>query len=343
MSSPAQTLRIVSSVGLPEAKLDVIRAAAPGAEVLNIPESQEACLEHVAGADIWLAHQGQVAHMPALGARLRWIQLSSAGAEQVFASPHIHADVTYTNASGVQSVGMAEFTLGLLLSHAHRLPALTDLYARRRWPSPSEVRAGLMADELFGMTLGLVGYGSINSALARRAAACGMRILACKRDPQIHAVPRWNPAGAGDPEGRLPQAWYGPQQLSAMLPQCDVVVVAIPLTPATRGLVGESFLRAMRPTARLINLGRGQIVQEPALLRALREGWIAGAMLDVVSQEPLPATSPLYAAPNLLVTPHISSAIKKYWERLAELFAENLRRYNAGQPLLNVIDREKGY
>jgi phosphoglycerate dehydrogenase-like enzyme len=151
------------------------------------------------------------------------------------------------------------------------------------------------------------------------------------------------PPAPATPKAGCPKPGMGRNNSARCSPQCDVVVVAIPLTPATRGLVGESFLRAMRPTARLINLGRGQIVQEPALLRALREGWIAGAMLDVVSQEPLPATSPLYAAPNLLVTPHISSAIKKYWERLAELFAENLRRYNAGQPLLNVIDREKGY
>jgi phosphoglycerate dehydrogenase-like enzyme len=191
--------------------------------------------------------------------------------------------------------------------------------------------------------LGLVGYGSIGSAVAQLAHAYGMRVLACKRDPGVHAVPRWNPTGAGDPTGTLPERWFGPQQLHEMLGLCDYVVLAVPVTSATRNMIGEDALRAMSRQAIFVNVGRGALVQEPALARALREGWIAGAAIDVTCREPLPAESELYDAPNLIITPHISSATRRYYERLTDLFLLNLERFSAGSPLLNTLNRDLGY
>lgn len=336
-------LRILSTIGLGEHELELVRAAAPQAEVVQLSE-RPGWLNDVCEFDAWLAHGAHVCAAPSLGGgRLRWVQLSSAGAENVFASCQIDADMIYTNASGVQSVGIAEYAVMTLLSFARHYPHLLDLHRQRHWPAPKEIFESLMVDELRDATLGLVGYGSISSAIAHLAQPFGMRILACKRDPSTHRVPRWNPPGAGDPAGELPAAWYGTAQVTDMLSVCDYVVSAIPLTPATRGIIGEDAFRAMRPSTVFINVGRGGLVQEPALARALREGWIAGAAVDVVSHEPLPADSELYDVPKLFISPHISSATTKYYARMTELFTENLSRYQAGLPLLNVLDRTKGY
>jgi len=335
-------VRILSTIGLPATSLERIRSVVPSAEVIQLAEPadwQPAVLD----TDIWLAHVAQVCSAPALGARLRWVQLSSAGAEALFASPRIHAPILYTNASGVQSVGMAEYVLSVLSCFTRQIPELLSLQRAHHWPVPAEIFDHLMADELRGMTLGLVGYGSINSAVAHLAHAFGMHILACKRDPSEHRVPRWNPAGAGDPDGALPERWYGPAQITEMLALSDYVVAACPLTAETAGMIGAKALQAMPRHAILINVGRGGLVQEAALVEALREGEIAGAVLDVVQGEPLPASSALYDLPHVIITPHISSATKKYYQRMTEVFVENLRRDATGEALYNVLNRDKGY
>jgi len=149
--------------------------------------------------------------------------------------------------------------------------------------------------------------------------------------------------GNGTQEVEGVDALYPPDQLHEMLGLCDYVVLSVPLTRETEKMIGEAELRAMRSNAYLVNIARGRVVDELALIRALREGWIAGAGLDVTEEEPLPADSPLYAMPNVILTPHISGASVHYDERLAALFAENLRRYRAGEPLLNLYDAARGY
>jgi phosphoglycerate dehydrogenase-like enzyme len=327
---------------LPEPQLALVRAAVPDADVTQLSDAS-AWHAAILQTDVWLAHSAQVCAAPALGSRLRWVQLSSAGAEVLFASPRIEAPVIYTNASGVQSVGIAEYVMGMLACFSRQIPLLLGMQAERRWPKPGEVFERLMANELRGATLGLVGYGSINSAVAQLAHAYGMRVLACKRNPAAHGVPRWNPKGVGDAKGRLPERWYGPAQMGDMLANCDYVVVACPLTPQTTGMVDERFFAAMGKQAIFINVGRGGLVKEPALIQALRDGQIAGAAVDVVGREPLPAESELYDAPRLIITPHISSATTLYFERMTELFVENLRRDAAQESLLNVVNRELGY
>jgi phosphoglycerate dehydrogenase-like enzyme len=172
-----------------------------------------------------------------------------------------------------------------------------------------------------------------------------MTVLACKRDPSQRADTGYAAPGTGDPEGRLPDTWYAPDELHDMLRRSDAVVLAAPLTRETERMIDARALAAMKPSAYFINVGRGGSVDEAALARALTDGRIAGAAIDVFGEEPPPAGHPLYAldVPHLILSPHVSGFLPTYDERCTDLFAENLRRFLAGAPLLNLVDRAKGY
>lgn len=272
--------------------------------------------------------------------RLRWVQLLSAGAEHATQHPALSGQVLLTTTSGIHAVNIGEYVLSLMLAWAHHVPAMLDLQRRAEWP---EGRFQLFSPhELRGGTVGIVGYGSIGREVGRLAHAFGMRVLALQRgdDPSDHGyiIP-----GVGDPQGRIPARFYRPHELRAMLAECDHVVLAVPLTDATRNLIGADELRAMKPTAFLVNIARGGVVDETALIQALEEGWIGGAGLDVFAQEPLPADSPLWGMENAILTPHIAGMTPHYHARAADVFEENLRRYLAGEPLLNQVDWGEGY
>jgi phosphoglycerate dehydrogenase-like enzyme len=173
--------------------------------------------------------------------------------------------------------------------------------------------------------------------------AFAMTILACKRDPSRREDPGYALPGTGDPEGRLPDAWFAPDGLVELLARSDVVVMAAPLTRETERMIDARALAAMKPGAYFINVGRGGSVDEPALARALAERRIAGAAVDVFAQEPSPPGHPLYGLENVILSPHVSGFIPSYDDKCTDLFAENLRRFLAGAPLLNVVDRAKGY
>jgi phosphoglycerate dehydrogenase-like enzyme len=279
---------------------------------------------------------------PRQAPRLRWVQLSSAGANHVIRHPLFATDVVFTNNSGLHAINIGEYVFASILAWTRKLPELFDLQRKREWPSDRWTRFG--PSELRGATLGIVGYGSIGREVGRLAKSFGMRVLALKR--RIESAREQNAYefdGVGDPAGALPDALYGPAQLREMLAQCDYVVLAAPLTRETRGMMGEAELRAMKRTAYLVNIARGEVCDESALIQALREGWIAGAGLDVFAKEPLPETSPLWTLPNVILTPHLSGFSPNYEQRAVDIFCENLRRYIAGQPLLNVVDKSTGY
>lgn len=185
-----------------------------------------------------------------------------------------------------------------------------------------------IGEDVAGKVLGIMGLGQIGKPLAARAAAFGMRVVGTKRTPE--PVPHVDLV--------LP-----PDRIGDLLTEADYVVALLPLTPETRGRMGEREFRSMKPAAVFINVSRGPIVQEAALVRALREGWIAGAGLDVFEAEPLPADNPLYDFPQVIITPHVSGITPKFFERIATIFSRNLRRYVTGEPLANVIDVERGY
>jgi phosphoglycerate dehydrogenase-like enzyme len=246
--------------------------------------------------------------------------------------------------SGVHAATIAEYAVTMLLALAHRVPRMVEWQARGAWP-PDEQRWPLFVpSEVRGATLGIIGYGSIGRELARIAkAAFGMTVLASKRDPARRADDGYCLPGTGDPEGRLPDEWLGHAQLDSLLARSDVVVLCAPLTAETRGLIGDAALGRMKPSAYFINVGRGASVDEAALARALRDRRIAGAAVDVFAQEPPPAGHPLYGLDNVILSPHVSGFLPSYDEKCSVLFAENLRRHLVGEPLLNLVDRARGY
>jgi phosphoglycerate dehydrogenase-like enzyme len=252
--------------------------------------------------------------------------------------------IPLVTASGVHASTIAEYAITVLLALAHRVPRMVEWQGRGGWP-PDEQRWSLFVpSEVRGATLGIVGYGSIGRELARIAkTAFAMSVLACKRDPSQRKDPGYTLPGTGDPDGLLPDAWLGPDGLPELLARADVVVMCAPLTAQTRHLIGARELARMKASAYFINVGRGASVDEAALARALSERRIAGAAIDVFAQEPPPAGHPLYALDNVIVSPHVSGFLPSYDDKCTDLFAENLRRYLAGAPLLNVVDRARGY
>jgi phosphoglycerate dehydrogenase-like enzyme len=236
---------------------------------------------------------------------------------------------------------MAEFALAMILALGHRLPEINAQQNRSEWPRDHWER--FRPQELRTSTVGIIGYGSIGREVARLVRAVGATVLAAKRDAMHPADTGYTIPGLGDPTGDLFNRLYPYQAVRSMLKECDFVVVAAPLTSETRGLIGAAELAAMKPTAFLINMARGGIVDQGALLAALQERRIAGAALDVFSEEPLPSNSPFWKLPNVIVTPHIGGMSMHYNERAIDLFKENLRRYLTGAPLLNRFDPQKGY
>ncbi|HEY3067498.1 MAG TPA: D-2-hydroxyacid dehydrogenase [Methylomirabilota bacterium] len=277
--------------------------------------------------------------------KLGWVQLHMAGVNALHDHP-LYTDTTIplTTTSGVHAGTIAEYAITAVLALAHRVPRMVEWKARGGWP-PDERRWDLFVPtEIRGATLGIIGYGSIGRELARLAkTAFGMRVLACKRDPSRRRDAGYSPPGTGDPDGALPDAWLSPKELPDLLPRSDVVVMCAPLTPETRHMIGARELAMMKRSAYLVNVGRGPSVDEVALATALVERRIAGAAIDVFAEEPPAAGHPLYAAPNVIVSPHVSGFLPSYDDRCTELFAENLRRYLAGTPLLNLVDRARGY
>jgi phosphoglycerate dehydrogenase-like enzyme len=271
---------------------------------------------------------------------LRWMQGHFAGVERYLDHPLLKS-VVLTTSSGIHAPAMAEYILMMMLAFAHQLPRMIEHQKRGEWP---QGRWALFAPrELRGTVVGIVGYGSVGREVARLAKAFGMQVLATKRDLTRVTDEGWRLPGVGDPLTQSVDRLYPAETLRAMLGECDYVVLTVPLTPATRNLIGVEELTCMKPGAVLINVARGGVVDEAALIEALRAGTIRGAALDVFAEEPLPAGSPLWTLPNVILSPHVSGFTLDYDGRTMALFAENLRRYVVGEPLLNVVDRGRGY
>jgi phosphoglycerate dehydrogenase-like enzyme len=256
--------------------------------------------------------------------RLKWVQTSSAGVDTLVGTKLWQSDVILTNVSGIHALPTREHVLGMMLMFVKHAPLYFANKQNRVWKQH-------MPDQLCGKTLGVVGLGRIGGAIARAAKAFDMRVVATRRSVTGHET------------SPMADVLYPAGKLAEMLGESDFVVVAVALTEETRKLIGERELRAMKPTAYLINIARGPVIDEAALTRALQEGWIAGAGLDVFEKEPLPQGSELWTLPNVIITPHVAGIMSDYNARAIEVFCENLRRYLAGQPLINVIDRTRGY
>ena len=272
---------------------------------------------------------------------LQWVQTHYAGVDTLKNSALWQTDIRITTASGVHAANMAQYAMTQILIWAHRVPNWFSYkqskgWAKNRWET-------FVPQELNGKTLGILGYGSIGRELARLAKPFGLKILVTKRDARQPVDTGYAADGSGDAEGTLPDRIYPSEATRSMLAECDFVVITLPLTERTQHLFNEEMLKAMKPTAFLVNVGRGGIIKEADLVRGLKKGWLAGAGLDVYEVEPLPEDSPLWEMENVIMTPHISGFTPHYDERATDIFAENLRRYLTGEPLLNLVNRDEGY
>jgi phosphoglycerate dehydrogenase-like enzyme len=323
MSEP---LKVVSSwIFKPEA-LAKVRAAADS-EVICI-ENKEDLLPALYDAEVYCG--GNIPeNWREVAPRLRWLQYPAAGIDRLRKHPILQPDsgVLVTTARGIHITQIGEYVLCSMMMFNRSWPDLIRLQDKGIWPKTNTFRER----ELAGHTLGIVGLGNIGRRVAQLARPFGMRIMATSSS--VHE---------GDTDPDVDQL-YPLAQLHDMLSQSDYVVISVALTDKTEKLIGEAELRAMQPHTYLVNIARGKVIDEEVLIRALREGWIAGVGLDVFEQEPLPGNSPLYTLPNVIMSPHIAGGSERGDERFSDLFADNLRRYRAGQPLRNLYDPQRGY
>ena len=323
-------VRVHIATALSPERLDRVRAVSPRLQVTYRPYIvQEAPVGMQAGLeDVEVLLTYHAGFAMAATPRLRWVQLAGDGVDYLLGTPIMASDVMLTNAR-LFAGPIAEYTIAVMVMLTRMLPkALREFQAERRWPR--DHWSEYAGTELAGRILAILGFGSIGRQLARVAQAMDMRVIGTRRS-------------VGEPTLEDGVEVYPPDALQEVMARGDFVVVCLPLTPETAGAVGQAELRAMKPSAYLVAVGRGRVIDEAALLRCLREGWIAGAALDVFAQRPLPPDSPLFDLPNVILTPHMSGISANYYERMVTLFCDNLDRYLAGRPLLSPVDKQKGY
>jgi phosphoglycerate dehydrogenase-like enzyme len=283
---------------------------------------------HIPDAEIYVGFILPPASL-ALARELRWVHATAAGVDQLCYPEMQRHPALLTNASSVMAEPVAEHAMALILALAKRIPAAIAFQKQLFWAQTEVSMEGPGALELQDATLGLVGLGGIGQELVKRARAFGMRIVAVKRDP----------ATGGEWADRV----LPPTGLHEMLSEADFVVLAAPHTGATKRLMGAAEFAAMKRSAYLINVARGTLIDDAALLAALRSGQIAGAAADVFDPEPLPPESELWTAPNMLITPHTAASTSLLWKRQADLLEDNISRYLEGRPLRNVVEKSLGY
>ncbi len=298
-----------------------IAAAVPGSTVEAYATVKEA-LPHVADADA-IAMWGFQNCEPLLLAapHVRWVHSLSDGVERLLTTSMLTRPITLTNSHGVHDKSVSEHAMALLLSWFHRIPEAVRNQDAHAWKRPK-------GDILNKKHILIVGFGGIGRAIGEKAKVFGMKVSAFKRTRA---------------DELFADKVYTTEEIMDVLPTADVVIAALPSTPATENFFNADKFRAMKKGALFINIARASVVDEAALIEALQNGPIAGAALDVFSQEPLPADNPLWDMKNVIMTPHIASMTPDFWDRLLDLLKENFSAFSAGGKLVNVIDKAKGY
>jgi phosphoglycerate dehydrogenase-like enzyme len=311
---------------LPEAQVARIAARLPDDEVVGAREPDERRREFPS-ADVIVTTKLKGEEF-ALARRLRWIHTTAVGVGPLLSREAVASDVVITNARGSHSEAIAEHAIALVLALRRHLHVAAARQAAREW-AQIEIQERRVAT-LPHSHLVVVGLGSIGARVAELGRGLGMQVTGVRR--RVGEPP---PAGVSEV--------VAPDRLRDALGRADAVVLAVPTTSQTRALIGEPELEAMRPSAVLVNIARGQLIDDAALVRALETGKIAGAGLDAFHEEPLPAAHPYWTLPNVLMTPHTAAFAGDYWPPVVEQFLENMRRYKAGEPLVNVVDKKAGY
>jgi len=263
-------------------------------------------------------------------ARLRWVQSPAVGVGSLMFPELLASDVVITSARGIRARSIAEHVLGVTIALARRLPVAIRAQRDHRWAQDELEGPDVDVRTLHGQRMGIVGLGSIGRALVEIAAPFGFRITGIRRRAE------------GPPPSGVEAVWP-PDRLDDLLASSDVVVIAAPHTPDTKRLIGRREIDVVKRGALLVNVARGKLIDDEAVIDALRDGRLGGAALDVFTKEPLDPSSAYWDLPNVIVTPHVSGALRDYWTPLVALFSDNLRRFERGEPLVNVVDKAAGY
>ncbi len=305
-----------------------VRQEFPQLQVVHL-DNYDRVDEELRDADVAIAWSVRPEQVRAAN-RLRWIHSPAAAVHQLIFPELVSSNIVLTNARQVHGPVVAEHVIALIFALAKKIPQAVRFQQQHVWGQEALWREQPRPREVSGATLGLVGLGSIGREVARHAAALGMRVIAVRDHPEQD-----RPAGVDRvlPTSSLPE----------LLRESDYVVLAVPITAATRGLMNGERIAMMKADACLINVGRGPLIEEQALIAALQSRKIGGAALDVFDKEPLAPDSPLWDLDNLLITPHTAGLTERLWERHYQLIRENLRRFLSGEPLLAVVDKHKGY
>ncbi len=304
-----------------------IRARWPEIRVVHLPR-YDRILDEIPDSDIFVGFSLRPEQF-ALARKLKWLHSTAAGVGQLMYPALQKSGIEVTNASGVHRIPMAEHVLGTLIALARRFPDCFRYQQQSRWAQQELWKAPVRLRELRGQILLFIGFGAIGREVAKVVRPLGMRLWAVTRSGRAA-------------EGLAEQA-FPASKLEEALPQADFVVLAAPETPETRKMIGAREFALMKPSAYFLNVSRGTLVDEPALISALEQRKIAGAALDVASQEPLPPENPLWKLDNAFITPHMSAVSEHLWERQTDLLMENLERWFAGEELLNRVDLNRGY
>jgi phosphoglycerate dehydrogenase-like enzyme len=322
-------IRYLTTLDLPDSWLDRLRAAVTGVEVRRMVAADAREIPDSIWREVDVLHTH--AAIPELEAapRLQWVQLDTAGIDHLTTHPIWASPIPVTTLAGVSGVPVAEYVMMMVLAHHHQLPALLDGQRRHEWPPMPERFERYRPAPTVGTTMVIVGFGRIGREVARLARAYGMHVIGVSR--------RRRGEEGSDVES------YPVSELPSQLPLADVLVVAVPLTDATRGLLGEDMLAHLSPRTMLIDVGRGGIVDPVALQSALDDGRVTAATLDVFDPEPLPAGQPLWDDPRVIITPHVAGFSPAYHEEILTLVTDNLQRLRDGHTLRNLVDRDHGY
>lgn len=328
-------------------------ALQPGWELVVIEEATDGSgdgagrvaagvLEAVAEAEIYFGY-GVPAELLRAGPGLEWVHTGAAGVGSSLTPEMLSSPVRFTNSAGVHAPPIAETVLAMILFFGRGLDFAVAAQAKGVWSNEPFYQAGTPLRELSDTVVGLVGFGGIGREIARRVAALGSRVIAAKRTPPRRKDARLDPVAGGGRLWARVELLHGPTGLDAVLREADVVVLCAPETDETRGLLDAEALAQMKDGALVVNVGRGKLVDEDALVAELARGRLRGAGLDVFGHEPLVEGHPLWGLPNVLITPHVAAVTRSFWKRETGLIVENLHRYHTGEELLNLVDKTAGY
>lgn len=302
-------------------------------------------MEAVESARIYFGY-GIPAELLDRGSELRWVHSGAAGVGSSLTPAMLDSPVIFTNSAGVHAPPMAETVLAMLLHFGRGLDFAVHAQRRAQWSTEAYYVSGAPLNELSSSTIGVIGFGGIGREVSRRVASLGARVIAVKRKPARPGEANLTPVSGGGGLGSRIEMVWGESGLDAVYRESDAIVVCAPETSETRGMVDASAFERMKPEAVLVNVARGSLVDEDALIHALREGRIRGVGLDVYAHEPLPADHPLWTFPNVILTPHVSAVTRGFWQRQTDLIIRNLDRYLKGAPVErweNVVDKVAGY